>query len=98
MELVCAVAVTLILYVLLRPVSNPLALLAAFFGLVSIAAEAVTRLSLLAVSFLLGGAEYLKAFEPRQLHALAYLALKLDGNGFGISLLFFALCLAFRGT
>jgi len=38
---------------------------------------------------LLGSADYLKAFEPHQLQALAYLALKAHDYGFGISLVFF---------
>jgi hypothetical protein len=53
--LACAIATTLILYVLLRPASKNLALLSAFFNLVGIAVEAVARLSLFAVLFLLGG-------------------------------------------
>lgn len=61
--LVCAVALALIFYVLLRPVSRNLALLAAFFNLVSIAHEAAIKLYLFAASFLLGGADYLKAFS-----------------------------------
>lgn len=96
--LVCAVALTLILYVLLRPVSNNLALLSAFFNLVSIAVEAVTTLSYFAVLIVNGGAGYLKAFDPNQLHALSYLALKLYDYGFGITLVFFACCLFINGS
>jgi hypothetical protein len=95
--LVCAVAVTLILYVLLRPVSRNLALLAAFFNLVSIAVEGVTTLSLFAALVFLGHAGYLKAFEPNQLHTLAYLCLKLYDYGFGVSLVFFGCCLFVYG-
>jgi hypothetical protein len=87
--LVCAVALTLIFYVLLRPVSRNFALLAAFFDLVSIAVEGAIALNLVAALFPLGDAGYLKAFEPHQLHALAYLSLKAHGYGFGISLIFF---------
>jgi uncharacterized protein DUF4386 len=95
--LVCAVAVALILYVLLRPVSNNLALLAAFFNLVSIAIEGFATVSLFAVLLLLGGAGYLKAFEPNQLHALAYLCLKLYDYGFATCLVFFGCCLSLYG-
>jgi hypothetical protein len=42
--LVCAVALTLILYVLLRPVNKNLALLAVFFNLVEFPIEAVSKL------------------------------------------------------
>ncbi|MGZ3496726.1 MAG: DUF4386 domain-containing protein [Vulcanimicrobiaceae bacterium] len=95
--LVCAVGVALILYVLLKPVSENLALLAAFFNLVSIAVEGVATVSLFAALFLLGGAGYLKAFEPHQLHALAYLSLKVYDYGFATSLVFFGCCLFLYG-
>jgi hypothetical protein len=95
--LLCAVAVALILYVLLRPVSKDLALLAAFFNLVSIAVEGVTAVCLFAVLFFYGGAGYLKAFEPNQLHALAYLSLKVYDYGFAVSLVFFGCCLFLYG-
>ena len=87
--LVCAVALTLILYVLLRPVNKNLALLAVFFNLVEFPIEAVSKLYLFAALFLSGNAEYLNAFEPHQLHALAKISLKLHDYGFGIDLVFF---------
>jgi hypothetical protein len=87
--LICAVALLLILFVLLRPVSRDLALLAAFFNLVSIGLEAATTLYLVQALFPLGNAEYLKAFAPEQLYAMASLSLKSHGNGFGLSLIFF---------
>lgn len=92
-----AVATTLILYVLLRPASKNLALLSVFFNLVGIAVEAVARLSLFAVLFLLGGEGYLKTFEPHQLYALAYLVIRVDAYGFGVSLLFFSCHLFLNG-
>lgn len=86
---VCAVALLLIEYVLLRPVSKHLVLLAVFFNLVSLAVEAISKLYLLEVVSLLGDADYLKAFEPQQLQALAYLALKSHDIAFDIALIFF---------
>ncbi len=50
--LICAIALTLIFYVLLRPVSKELALLAVFFNLVSVAVEAVAALDLVAMASL----------------------------------------------
>jgi hypothetical protein len=88
-KLACAVALALVLYVLLRPVNRNLALLAALFNLVSIAVEAAYKLHLFAALFLLGGADYLRAFAPQQLHALAYLAVKSHDHGYAISLVFF---------
>jgi len=97
MMLVCAVALAMILYVLLRPVSKNLALLATFFGLVSIAIEGLSRVNLFAALFPLGSASYLKAFEPHQLDAMAYLSLRTYEYGFGISLVFFSFALFFYG-
>jgi hypothetical protein len=87
--LICAVALLLILYRLLKPVSRDLALLAVFFNLVSITIEAVTSLYLVQTLFPLGGANYLKVLDPQQLHALAYLSIRSQGYGFGVSLIFF---------
>ena len=69
--LICAVALLWILFALLRPVSKDLALLAAFFNLVSIGIEAATTMYLLEALFPLGNAGYLKAFTPEQLYAMA---------------------------
>lgn len=85
----CTVALALILYVLLRPVSRDLALLAVFFNLVSIAVEATNELQLVAALFPLGNTGYLSGFEPEQLHALASLSLRSYSYGFGASLIFF---------
>jgi hypothetical protein len=87
--LISAVALTLIFFVLLRPVSRDLALLAVFFNLVSIAVEAASTLNLVAALFPLGNAGYLTAFEPEQLYAMATLSVKLHSYGFGVALIFF---------
>ena len=87
--LVCAVPLALIFYVLLKPVSRNLALLAVFFNLVSIGVEAFIKLNLLAALFLLDGSDYLKTFEASQLHSLAFLSVKLHSSGYNISLVFF---------
>lgn len=100
--LVCAVALTLILYVLLRPVNKNLALLAVFFNIVEFPIEAASKLCLFAALFLSGNADYLKVFEPHQLHALVKISLKLHDYGFAIDLVFFGFacliygCLLFR--
>ena len=86
---ICSVALALILYVLLRPVSRDLALLATFFNLIAIAVQAAYSLQLVEALFPLGNAGYLKAFTPEQLNAMASLSLKSHVFGFGIALLFF---------
>jgi hypothetical protein len=85
----CAVALLWIEYLLLRPVSKQLVLLAVFFNLVSLAVEAISKLFLLIVMPTLGNADYLKAFEPQQLQILASLALKSHDIAFNIALIFF---------
>jgi hypothetical protein len=86
---ICNIVLTLILYVLLRPVSRDLALLATFFGLIATAVETAYSLQLVEALFPLGNAVYLKAFTPEQLYAMASLSIKAHGQGFGIALLFF---------
>jgi hypothetical protein len=87
--LICTVVLTLILYVLLRPVNKNLALLAVFFNLITVAVEAVAGLNLAAALFPLGKAGYLTAFEPAQLDAMATLAIRSHSYGFGVALIFF---------
>jgi hypothetical protein len=83
------VPMAVIFYVLLRPVSRDLSLLAALFGMLQTAILCANKLNLVTVLLLLGGSNYLKAFDPNQLHALASLSLALHGYGFGIGLIFF---------
>jgi hypothetical protein len=87
--LVCAVGLALVFYVLLKPVSRNLALLATFFNVVSITIEAVAAQRLDEAFFPLANATYLKGLDPRQLHALSYLSIRSFEHGFGVSLIFF---------
>lgn len=88
-EAMCDVGLTLVLYLLLRPVREDLALLAVFFRLVSTAVFAIAELFYFAASLVLGGAGYLKTFSPEQLNSLALLSLKLSGYGGGIFMVFY---------
>ena len=96
--------VTVLLYVLLKPVSRSLSLLAAFFGLAGIAIGAATSLTNLAALVLLGGGEYSSAFTTSQLQAMALMSLRLSFQGFLISMVFFGFqcflvgCLIVRST
>jgi len=82
--------------VLLRPVRKDVALLAAFFGLVSTAVFAVCELFYFAPSFILGGADYLKSFSPDQLNTLSFLSLKFYGVGGMIFLGFYGIATGIR--
>lgn len=91
-EAVCDVSLTLVLYVLLRPVHRDLALLAVFFRLVSTAVFGVAEVLFYSAPLLiLGGADYLKTFSPEQLSTLAYLSLRLFGYGSGIAFVFYGI-------
>jgi hypothetical protein len=87
-----------IFYVLLRPVSKSLALLATQFNLVQTAVLALNKLNLLVPLFLLGDAAVLKAFSAEQLHALSMLAIETHAHGFGIGLIFFGVACLIRGA
>ena len=86
---ICDVPLMLIFYILLRPVNKNLALLAVLFNLVQTAVMVANELNLLTPLFLLGDSAYLKIFEPHQLQSLAYIAIRANGSGFGIGLIFF---------
>jgi Domain of unknown function (DUF4386) len=94
---VCDVPVIVIFYLLLRPVSESLALFGTFINLVQTAVLAANKLNLLVPLFLLEDAGYLNAFSPEQLHAVSYLAIKAHGYGFGIGLIFFGFACLMRG-
>lgn len=85
------VALALVFYVLFKPVSNSLSLLAAFFRLVQAAVLAINLLALFFVLQLLNGVDYLSVFSPDQLHALALLFLNAHGTGYSIGLVFFGI-------
>jgi len=87
--LICAVALTAIFFVLLRPVSRGLALMMVFFNLVSIAVEGVAALFLAVALFPLGDAAYLKAFDSGQLAAMTSMSIRAHGYGFSVALIFF---------
>jgi len=89
--------VIVVLYLLLKPVNESLALLATFINLIQTAILAANKLNLLVPLFLMGEADYLKAFSPAQLQTLSYLAIKAHGYGFGIGLIFFGVACLVRG-
>jgi len=91
------VPMTVIFYVLLRPVSRDLSLLSALFGMLQTAILCANKLNLVTVLLLLDGSATLKALEPGQLQALASLSLALHENGFGIGLIFFGVSCLIAG-
>jgi hypothetical protein len=86
----CAGLMVLIaaLYVILKPVSQGLALLAAFWRSVWVLMWLVMTLQLFDALRLLSGADYLRAFEAERLQALARLCLATRFDYYYVGLLF----------
>ena len=85
----CAVALTIILYVLLKPISPDAALLMLGFNLVQDAIGGLNTLNTYRSLQLLGGAAYLQVFSRQQLEAMALLSLNTHSIGFAVALMFF---------
>src|SRR5262245_33756878 len=91
-EAACDIAIALVFYILLRPISRGLALLAAFFGILSTATYAFCELFYFALPHLLmSDAAYLHAFTPDQIAALALLSFKLFNYGAAMFLVFYGI-------
>jgi Domain of unknown function (DUF4386) len=86
---VCAVALTVILYVLLKPVNRNAALLMLGFNLVQDATGGLNALNAYRPLQLLGGAAYLNVFSREQLEAMALLSVNTHSVGFAVALMFF---------
>ncbi|WP_269531664.1 DUF4386 domain-containing protein [Chitinimonas sp. BJYL2] len=84
-------------YLLLRPISQPLALCATILNIVQTAVLAANKLTLLAP--LLLAADYLgpAAVSPQLHAALTQFAVNLHGHGFAIGLIFFGFTCLIRG-
>jgi hypothetical protein len=76
------IVMVVVLYVLLKPASKTLSLIAAFARLTMAIIQGINMLSSVAVLLLLSGAGYLTAFEPVQLHALVLLFV--NSHEFGV--------------
>jgi hypothetical protein len=88
---ILVMVLTWALYVLLRPVSRHLALLGAFFRLSELAVLCIATVNSLVILRLLSGAQYLKAFEPNQLHSLLMLAYHTQGLAMSVGFILLGL-------
>jgi hypothetical protein len=95
--IMCDVALALAFYVLLKPVSSALALLAAFFRLAQAATLGINLLNLFFALELLSGADYLAVVGADQLHAQALLFLDAHSTGYSIGLVFFGFSIMVLG-
>lgn len=88
--LICSILLSLIFYILFKPVHKGLSLLALIFSTVACAVMALNLLSQLAPLLLLHNTSYLKAFNIDQMQTLSLFFLNLQSQGYNISLLLFA--------
>ena len=84
-------------YLLLRPVSKPLALLFLLLNAVSLAVEAVSKLFVLMVEPILRRANTPAGLAPEQLYDLAAIALNAHNIAFHITLIFFGAAILIGG-
>lgn len=86
-----------LLYVLLKPVSQPLSLTAAFARLAMTIIQGINLLNHIFVLLLLSGAIYLKSFDASQINSLALLFINAHKGGFYIWEIFFGFHLIVLG-
>lgn len=88
------VPLIVLFYLLLRPVSRPLALMSTAFNIVQTAVLAANKLAMLAPLLLLSLPD---AQGASWLGPMTLFWVRLHGHGFGIGLIFFGLCCLLRG-
>jgi hypothetical protein len=96
-EAACDLSLTAIFYLLLRPVSQPLSLIAAFFGLFGTATFAVGEMFYYFAALPQMDAHFAAALSPDARTAFAYVCLKLYGTVFNIFVGFYGVETMLRG-
>jgi hypothetical protein len=96
-EAVCDVTLTLIFYLLLRPVSLTLSLLAAFFGIVSTATFATSELFYFMASVPILDGAFRQHLGGDQGYLFIYAALTLYGYGGTVFMVFYGIATGLRG-
>ena len=89
--LLSEIVLSVLLYVLLKPVNKTLSLVAAVSRLAMTTIHGVNLLNHFFVLLLVGGAGYLTVFQPDQLNALVTLFLDSYSYGYTIGIVFFTL-------
>jgi hypothetical protein len=96
-EGICDVALCVFFYILLKPVDRNLALLSAFFGVVSMVTYAVAQSSFFAASLVVRESSGMAAFSAEQRNALALLCLRLYPMIAGLFLAIYGIASTIRG-
>ena len=84
------VAIAILFYILLKPVSKTLALMAAAFRLIQASILGFNLLNYYAALLLIKGTAYSNSFEAAQLQTLALLFLEIHSHGYDLGLIFFS--------
>jgi hypothetical protein len=95
---IAQIFLALALYQLLKVVNKNMAALMVIFALTAVPIAMLNELNNLAVVVLLSGIAYLKPFPTDQLQALAYMFLRLHGQGLNIAQIFWGLWLFPMGS
>jgi hypothetical protein len=96
-EGICDVALSVIFYILLRPVDRNLALISAFFGIASMITFASAESSYYASSLMVSDAAGMGALTAAQRSALALLALRISSTIAGLFLVLYGIATMIRG-
>lgn len=97
-EMSSQIAMTVLLYILLKPVSRSISLLALFFALTGCIIKTSSRLFYIAPLLILGGVPSLDAFNSGQVQALALLLLNVNDQAAGMALPFFGFSTLLNGV
>jgi hypothetical protein len=96
-EAACDLALTAIFYVLLRPVSRPLSVIALCFGLFSTATFAVGEIFYFVAALPFSDADMIKVLSPEIRQTVTYLSLTVFGYIFAIFTCFYGVAVTLRG-
>jgi len=97
-EMTAQIAMFVLMYILLQPVSRSVSLLALAFGLAGCVIKTISRLFYITPLFVLESAGFLGAFNVNQLQALALLSLEVNDQGAGMALGFFGFSTLLNGS
>jgi RsiW-degrading membrane proteinase PrsW (M82 family) len=96
-EGICDVALSVIFYVLLRPVNRNLALISAFFGIASMITFASAESAYYSASLVVRDTAGMGAFTAEQRNAMALLALRISTTIAGLFLALYGIATMIRG-
>lgn len=97
-EMACQMAQAVLFYILLKPASRNIALLALVFSLIGCTIKTMSRLFYISPLLILGGSFYLSVFDAGQLQALALFLLAVNDQAAGMALAFFGVSTFLNGA